>query len=288
MGINVLEITTSIVVQSLGNVLKATMVSFIRQILLFIPIACLLSLVFHKGIYGVLYAGPIADIICFLICIFIFGSEYKKLTEVEETKVKEYASSKKHSSYKGKHIVVTISREYGSGGRYVGQLLAEQLGVPFYDKELISLSAKESGLSKEYIEKIDEKNSSMKTESNNDDRLFIAETKVIQDLAKKESCVIVGRCADYILKDHKDVLKIFLYSDDHSKEERATKYYDIPKNKASKYIKDTNKKRAKHYKYYTGRDWNERSNYDLLINVDTFGVEKTANQLLDYIKNRGE
>ena len=288
MGINVLEITTSIVVQSLGNVLKATMVSFARQIILFIPIACILSLGLGKGIYGVLYAGPIADTLCFLICIFIFGSEYKKLTETEMKDTIEKTSSKKNLSYKGKPIVVTISREYGSGGRYVGQLLAEKLGVSFYDRELISLSAGESGLSQEYIEKIDEKNSTMKTESNNDDRLFIAETKVIKNLAKKESCVIVGRCADYILKDNKNTLKVFLYSDDKSKEERATKYYNIPKNKVSKYIKDTNKKRAKHYKYYTGRDWNCPSNYDLLINVDTLGVEKTANQLVDYIKNREE
>lgn len=288
MAINVLEITTSITVQSLGNIFKATLVSFIRQILLFIPIACLLSLVFNKGIYGVLYAGPIADFICFIICIFIFGSEYRKLIEQKEKRIEEVENLKENNHYSGKHVVVTISREYGSGGRYVGRLLAEKLGISFYDKELISLSAKESGLSKEYIETIDEKNTTMKTESNNDDRLFIAETKVIKDLAKKSSCVIVGRCADYILKDNKDVVKVFLYSDEKSKEKRAAKYYNIDKNKASKFIKDINKKRSKHYKYYTGRDWNSRNNYDLLINVDTLGVEKTAIQLENYIKNRGE
>lgn len=288
MTINVLEITTSITVQSLGNVFKATLVSFIRQILLFIPIACLLSLVFDKGIYGVLYAGPIADGICFIICIFIFGSEYKKLTELDNEYVKEEELEKEKCHYTGKHIVITISREYGSGGRYVGKLLSQKLGIPFYDKELISLSAKESGLSKEYIEKIDEKNTTMKTESNNDDRLFIAETKVIKDLAKKSSCVIVGRCADYILKNQKNTLKVFLYSDAQSKEQRAIKYYNIPKNRASKYIKDINIKRAKHYKYYTGRDWDNRSNYDLLMNVDALGVEKTSNQLAEYIKNREE
>ncbi len=288
MAINVLEITTSITVQSLGNALKATLVSFTRQILLFIPIACLLGFVLGYGIYGVLYAGPIADSICFIICIFIFGSEYRKLTEKKEESLEEVEKPKQKIHYDGKHIVITISREYGSGGRYVGKLLSEKLGLPFYDKELISLSAKESGLSKEYIETIDEKNTTMKTESNNDDRLFIAETKVIQDLAKKSSCVIVGRCADYILKDYKNTLKVFLYSDDKSKEERAVTYYHIPKNKASKYIKDINKKRRKHYKYYTGRDWDNRNNYDLLINVDALGVEKTADQLVEYIKNREE
>ena len=288
MAINVLEITTSITVQSLGNVLKATLVSFTRQILLFIPTACLLGIVLNKGIYGVLYAGPIADAICFILCIFIFGSEYKKLTEQKKISTQEIEPKKEKYHYHGRPIIVTISREYGSGGRYVGKLLSEKLGLPFYDKELISLSAKESGLSKEYIESIDEKNTTMKTERNNDDRLFIAETKVIQDLAKKSSCVIVGRCADYILKDHKNTLKVFLYSDDKSKEERAIKYYNIPKNKVSKYVKDINKKRAKHYKYYTGRDWNQRSNYDLLMNVDVLGVEKTADQLVEYIKKKEE
>ncbi len=183
MGLNALEITTSIVVQSLGNIVKATLVSFIRQIILFIPLACFLSLVLKKGLNGVLYAGPIADFICFIICIFIFKSEYGKLTN-KDTVAKEYKEEVNYNKKsKRNNIVIAISREYGSGGRYVGKLLAEELKINFYDKELISLSAKESGLSKEYIKKIDEKNSSIKFENNNDDRLFIAETKVIKSLA---------------------------------------------------------------------------------------------------------
>jgi len=281
MGLNALEITTSIVVQSLGNVFKATLVSFARQILLFLPIACFFSLVFDFGIEGVLYAGPVADIFCFLFCIFIFGSEYKKLSK--DRKEESVEESKQEYFYQGKHFVVTISREYGSGGRYVGKLLAESLGVPFYDKELICLSAKESGFSKEYIEEIDEKNNTMKYESNNDDRLFIAETKVIQELAKKESCVIVGRCADAILKDQKNVLKVFLYSDPESKVKRAVKYYGLKKDSALKTIQKVDKERAKHYKYYTNREWKELSNYDFCFHVDKLGVEQTALEIEDYI-----
>lgn len=285
MGLNALEITTSIVVQSLGNIVKATLVSFIRQIILFIPLACFLSLVLKKGLNGVLYAGPIADFICFIICIFIFKSEYGKLTN-KDTVAKEYKEEVNYNKKsKRNNIVIAISREYGSGGRYVGKLLAEELKINFYDKELISLSAKESGLSKEYIKKIDEKNSSIKFENNNDDRLFIAETKVIKNLAKKEDCVIVGRCADYILKDNKNVIKIFLYSDDDSKVKRVTKYYGIKNNNILKYINDINKERRKHYNYYTGRDWNNNNNYDLLINVDKLGVEKTVKQIAQFIEN---
>ena len=118
MGLNFLEMTTSITVQSLGNVKKATMVSFIRQIILFIPIACFMAIYLHKGIYGVLNAGPIADTITFFIALVIFYSEYRKLSIKEKTTNLE--DIKVNNTYKGKKIVITISREYGSGGHYVG------------------------------------------------------------------------------------------------------------------------------------------------------------------------
>ena len=281
-SLNALEMTGSILIQSLGKVKKATALSFIRQIILFIPISLTLCILFDKGIYGVLYAGCISDILCFLIAIFLIGSEYKKLGENKEKKATtETASIKKN---KGQKIVITISREYASGGRYVGQLLAEKLGINFYDKELIALFAKESGLSTKYINEVDEKS----RKSSNDDRLFIAETKVIQKLAQKESCVIVGRCADYILKDKKDVLKVFLYTDEASKIKRATKYYGLEKASALKEINTINKSRVKHYKFYTNRDWYDFSNYDLIVNVDKLGVEKTAEYLVDFIEKKNE
>ena len=140
IALNALEMTTSIVIQSLGNVVKSTAVTFIRQIILLIPIALILAFAFGKGIYGVLYAGCIADILCFIITIFILKSEYKKLG-VKETNIGE-KDEEPQMKYNGKHIVITISREYGSGGRFVGKLVAQKLGVPFYDKEIISLSAK--------------------------------------------------------------------------------------------------------------------------------------------------
>ena len=229
--LNFLEMTTSIVVQSLGNVKKATAVSFIRQIILFIPIALILCILCKKGIYGALYAGCISDSITFVISIFILLSEYKKLKDDNQDIV--VINKNQKADYQGPKIVVTISREYGSGGRYVGKLLADRMHLPFYDKELISLAAKESGLSSAYIAKNDEIMASSKYKDNNDDRLFVAEVKVIKDLAK-HSCVIVGRCSDYILKDTKNTLKVFLYSDMDSKVKRAVKYYGISKEKAEK------------------------------------------------------
>lgn len=282
ISLNALEMTTSIVIQSLGNVVKSTAVTFIRQIILLIPISLILAFVFNKGIYGVLYAGCIADVLCFIITIFIIKSEYKKLGKevINETYQEKEQTN---NTYNGKHIVITISREYGSGGRFVGRLVAEKLGLPFYDKELISLSAKESGLSEEYVKMTDEKKRSASYTNNNDDRLFIAEQKVIEKLAKS-SCVIVGRCADYILKDNKDAIKIFLYSDSKSKEKRAIKYYGLNSKTALRKIDKINKERSKHYKFYTNREWKDFSNYDLSFNVDKYGVEKTAENIINIIE----
>ncbi len=282
MGLNFLEMTTSITVQSLGNVKKATMVSFIRQIILFIPIACFMAIYLHKGIYGVLNAGPIADAITFFIALVIFYSEYRKLS-IKEKPI-NLEDIKVNNTYKGKKIVITISREYGSGGHYVGELLAKRMGLNFYDKNLINLISKKSGLSKEYVEANNQKLASFKYIDNNDDRIFIAEEKVIKDLANKESCVIVGRCADYILKDNKDTIKVFLYSSSQDKVKRAVKYYNLEEDKALKEINKINSERAKHYKYYTNRDWYDFANYDIALNVDYLGVEKTAELLEQVIR----
>ena len=278
MGLNALEMTGSIAIQSLGKVKKATAFAFIRQIVLLIPISLLLSLVFKKGIYGIAYAGCIADGLCFIIALFMLTSEYRNLSNINYTK--EDKKIIKSNNYQGKHIVITISREYASGGRYVGKILSEKLGINFYDKELIDLAAKESGLANKYIEQTEEE--SRKT--TNDDRIFIAESKVIKRLAANESCVIVGRCADYILKDNKNVLKVFLYSDDENKVKRATKYYGLKENNALKQIKKINKEREKHYNFYTNRNWKDFNNYDLAINVDKLGVEKTAENIIEYLK----
>lgn len=280
-ALNAMEMTTSIVVQSLGNVVKATAVSFIRQIILFIPLAFLLSMGFNKGLNGILYAGCLADSLTFVIASIIFIGEYKKLG-IYSTKEKEENDAVIPKTYKGKKIVVTISREYGSGGRYVGELLAKNLGIPFYDKNLIILSAKESGLATEYVKKNEQ---TLEGPQTTDDLLYIATTKVIEKLYKKGSCVIVGRCGNFILKNKKDVLKVYLYSSLDDKINRVTKYYNIDKDKALNTINKVNKERKKHYKYYTNTILDDYNNYDLVLDVSKFGVEKTADIISNIIKN---
>lgn len=280
--LNALEMTTSIVIQSVGNVFKSTAVSFIRQIILLIPISLILAFVFNKGLYGVMYAGCIADAICFVITSFILLSEYKKL-DIKESKEVNLESNSLNS-YDGKHVVITISREYGSGGRFVGKLVSEKLGIPFFDKEIINLASKKSGLNADYIESIDQTKKGSSYINNNDDLLYIAEEKVIKSVSK-DSCVIVGRCADYILRKNKDLIKVFLYSDPASKEKRAILYYGLKEKNVLKEIEKIDKEREKHYKFYTGTDWKNFSNYDIMLNVDKYGVEKTADIIVDYINN---
>ena len=139
---------------------------------------------------------------------------------------------------------------------------------------------------KEFIKENEQKHRVLGSfEYNNDDKLFIAEEKVIKNISK-ESCVIVGRCASYVLKDNKDTVKIFLYSSEEDKIKRAIKYYNIPKNKAKNEIEKINKMRDKHYSYYTGSSLYNPSNYDLMINVDSLGVEGTADYIIEYIMQK--
>lgn len=281
-SLNAFEMSSSVMIQSLGNVKKATAVSFTRQIILFIPITLILT---HGiGIYGAIYAGPIADTLCFIFVLFILSSEYKRIGVSSNSKKElEFKGEITQKKLKTTHII-TINREYGSGGRYVGKLLADSLGIPFYDKEIISLTAKESGFSEDYIRENEQKKKRGSiSEYNGEDQIFIAESKVIEALAQKESCVIVGRCADYVLKDKKNVTKIFLYSSLEDEVARAIKYYQVDSKKALKQIQKINKERAKHYKYYTNREWRDFKNYDFAFHVDILGVEKTASIIQDIV-----
>lgn len=282
-ALNAFEMCSSITIQSLGNVKKATMVSFMRQIILFIPIALILC--HYIGLYGALYAGVIADSICFIFVIFIFTSEYRKISRLEEKDNSEILIDSESilKPMLDKKMVVTIAREYGSGGRYVGEKLANKLGIKFYDKAFISEVSKETGLSENFILENEQKRSILgSSEYNNDDKLFIAESNTIKNIAKN-SCVIVGRCGGYVLKEKKNVIKIFLYSDEKNRINRVVKYYNIPRSKAKKEIDRINKAREKHYSYYTGTSIYDPSNYDLMINVDSDGVDKTVDYIVDYI-----
>lgn len=268
--------TCSIYLQAIGKSFKSMFISVMRDVVLFIPALVVLAKMF--GVVGMLWAALVADVIAFIIAIFmtferknkVSISEVKNISEVDAVFIKP--------------MVITISREYGSGGRYVGKLLAEKLGIPCYDKEIIVDTARESGLDIEYIKENEQIKNDFNIYYNNDDNIYLCESKVIKNLAMKP-CIIMGRCADYILKDRNDVYNVFLYSSMDKKIDRVTKYYGIDAEKAKNEINRVNKRRAKHYEYYTNQKWNDVGNYDLAVNVDTLGVENTALMIKNIIEN---
>ena len=268
--------TCNIYLQSIGKSFKSMFISVARDVVLFIPAIIILARIY--GVVGMLWSSLIVDIIACIISLFMIRDKNEESAEVKE----DGTFLDDNNFVKPK--VITISREYGSGGRYVGKLLAKSLGIPCYDKEIIVESAKESGLNITYVKNNDEIKSNFNIYYNNDDNIYLSESEVIKKLSKKP-CIIIGRCADFILKDRKDVYSIFLYSSMDDKINRVTKYYGVDSKNAKDKINKINKNRAKHYEYYTGQKWDDIKIYDLAINVDVLGVEKTAETIKNIIQS---
>ena len=277
---NGVQIPSGIFFQAIGQSTKSAILSLSRQIVILIPSMIILSQLF--GIIGVLSAGPVADGLAFILAVSLLLRESKKLKNVniETNNIDQTTEINTDNNQK---IIITISREYGSGGRYIGKLVAEKLGIKLYDNEFVLKMAEDTGLSAKYIEDNEQKRNILDNFNNgyyyglnNSDELFIKESELIKEIANKESCVIIGRCADFILKDRKNVLKVFVSSSMDDKIKRATSFYGLDKSKAEKEINRINKLRANHYKYYTEKEWNNPSNYDICINSDTIGIENAV------------
>ena len=198
-------------------------------------------------------------------------------------------------------FVITIGRQIGSGGKMIAAKLGDILNVPVYDKELIYIASKESGLAPELFEKADEKSStsvlgnifgfagalsdsaaSMGTYLNND-KLFDIQSRIIKELAEKQSAIFVGRCADYILRDHPNIKTIFITAKHEDRIERLCKSMEISREKAVAVIAATDKKRPAYYNYYTFKTWGAASSYDLCINSSVFGIEGTVRTILETV-----
>lgn len=200
-----------------------------------------------------------------------------------------------------KHII-TIGRQFGSGGRELGEALADRLQIKYYDKELISLAAKESGYNPEIFEHVDERatNSLLYSLSMGiynlgngyapmrdmpvNDQLYLLQHKIIRELAA-EPCVIVGRCADYILRDNKNLLRIFVYANMEDRIKNAVKIHNVPENKAESVIKKTDKTRANYYNFYSNQKWGAVENYDLCLNTSTINRETAINMICSIIED---
>ena len=202
--------------------------------------------------------------------------------------------------------IITITRQYGSGGHDIGKLLAEKLGIKFYDKELITLAAKQSGVSPEVFAQADEKMSNsllyaLSTGLYNygsgfsamgdlpmNDQLYILQHRIIKEKAEKETFVVVGRCADYILKEYANVVRIFIYADLEVRAKRAVERHDIEPSRARQAVSKADKNRANYYSFYSGQKWGAPENYDLCINSTHLSIGQAAELIENYLKILGD
>ena len=184
-----------------------------------------------------------------------------------------------------KFKIIAISRQFGSGGRTIGKLLAEQLNIPLYDREIISQVAKESGFAESYVEEKGEYGSSDKaagmfinrscySSASNEDTIWNFQTKFIKEHAEKEPCIIIGRCADYILSNRLDVLRVFIHADMKERIKRISEVYKINDSDPEKLLHQKDKRRAAYYQFYTDIKWGDTKNFHITLDSSAFGIEK--------------
>ena len=191
--------------------------------------------------------------------------------------------------------IITISREFGSGGRFIGEEVAKKLGIAYYDKNIISQIAEKSGLSPEYIQENAELSPKKGlfayafsgrdiTGKSVEDMVYEVQRNLILELAEKEPCVIIGRNADYILKDRDDVLNVFIHGDMPEKIKRITGLYNVKEKKAVKMMADTDKRRRTNYNFYTDQNWGKASNYTLCLNSSQLGYDRCEMIIMECVK----
>ncbi len=292
-----------IYLQSIDKPYKAMTLSLMRDVILLVPGVCIFGLC--GNLYTMLWAGPVSDIGAFIVTVVFATIECRKISKLAKENIEEDSiTDNKIVENKSNNFVISIGREFGSGGKYIGQELAKRLNIKCYDNELLTKVSEDHNIDMAMLEKVDEKQKSSFWYSfatnyvfSNDnevspisaeDNLFLKQAKVIEDLYNgKESSIIIGRCSDYILKDNQNVIKIFIYSSDMEfKVNRKIKFENLDVATAEKKIKQVDKQRAEYYKHFTSQIWGDRNNYDLCIDTSKLGVVQTIDILENYIRRR--
>lgn len=273
---------SSIFFQAVGKPVFAIISSLTRDIVCFVPLVILLPRFLE--IEGILYAAPIADFIAMIVAvgITIYFMKSLKSEEVAET----ITVPKLHKSKKG--AIITIAREHGSGGKQIGKLVAEKLSIPFYYKEITALAAEESGLHKAFISDINVNSPKLLHDlylsTNVIQQAIIAQDQIIKKTANQGSCVIVGRAADYVLRNYSDVVRIFIYAPEDYRIKKVMDVYGDTQKEAEKNIQHSDEARANYYNNISGLQWGDAHNYDLLID-SSIGDEKCAEIICNFINN---
>ncbi len=203
------------------------------------------------------------------------------------------------------NTIITIARQYGASGRFTGELLSKKLGIPCYDRELITMAVDKSGFKEEFIESYDEKAQSsllytlavgsvdygtpvpLAYNMPVSDKLFIMQSNIIRDLADKSSCIIVGRCADYVLRENKNRVSVYLKASMPVRAERVAKRHDISPDKAQDMCIKTDRRRASYYSHYTGQKWGRADLYDLIIDTTKIGAEGASEVIAKFVESLG-
>lgn len=205
-----------------------------------------------------------------------------------------------------KKLIITINREYGSGGRIIGQKLSEKLGIPYYDDDIIKMASEHSAVGEQYFRMNDERPGNnllqrivggMRNANNkpsigdnitSPDNLFKFESEVIRKLASKESCILIGRCSDFVLSSvgEDDFISLFVYADLSTKVDRVMEVDGVGTKEALRRVQKNNKIRKEYYKYYTGEEWDNMRNYDLPLNTSKISLDDGVNLIMEYLKIR--
>ncbi len=202
------------------------------------------------------------------------------------------------------NYVITIARGYGSGGKTMGKMLSERLGINYYDRQLIRLASDDSGVHERLFGRVDERVNLSKlfrsdvshydgniihpehSDYLSEKNLFSLQAKVIKQLAEKESCIIVGRCADYILAGHPNLIRVFIYAGEEFCTEKVMELFGRSRKEAAQDIRKFDQYRSEYYRYYTGNDWDNARNYDLCLNSERLGFDGCAEAIISYMKLR--
>ena len=276
----------SIFFQAAGKASRAVVSSLIRDVVCFVPLVLLLPLCF-PDVETILYVAPISDFIAMLVTAAMSVSFVASLRVGEEAESILEEETILQSSTNG--VIITIAREHGSSGKKIGELLAKKLGIPFYYKEMMALAAQESGLHQEFIEGINTNSPShlygLYLSTDAVQRAVVAQEKMIKRIAENGSCVIVGRAADYVLKDREDLIRIFVYAPMDFRVGRIMETYGDSQADAVKHIKQSDAARARYYQKISGLTWGDRQNYDLIVN-SAMGLEESAEMIYQHVLSR--
>lgn len=261
--------------QAVGEPVKAAIISLSRDIILFVPMVIIFPAITHN-IDSILWAAPAADILGILVSGGLLVHYFRHLGHNVKASAKDITVQSSHPG-----VIITISREHGSQGKKIGELVAAQLDIPYYYKELTALAAEESGITKQYIKKV---NSNDGQEISHELYLTTSPAKyaieaqdaVIKEIAKRGSCVIVGRAADYVLQDNPKLLRVFIYAPKDQRIKNIMSMYNDSEKEAKKNVERSDKNRSEYYSLISGQKWGDPRNYDLCIDSVALGKEKAV------------